>query len=223
MRKRITKIVWGFLWIVLGIILAGYALGIIHISHFFEGWWTLFLIVPSVISILCNGFNIFPTIMLTAGALLLLECQGITIAPVIGKLIIPIILIVVGLNLVIKSLINPSRQIEKTTTKDTEYGVTFSSKKIVYPNKAYPGSELDAIFGGLTLDLRNAVLTEDVRIDCTAVFGGIDIYVPENVRVKDYTNALFGGVDNKYRNRTSEDGPIIYLNGIVLFGGITVK
>lgn len=223
MTNRVTKIMWGVVWIILGVILAGYALGMIRISMFFDGWWTLFLIVPSLISILCNGFNIFPTIFFTVGVLLLLECQGIVLTPVVARLIIPIILIIVGLNIVIKSLLSPSHRAKQLSGKQEEYGVTFSSKSVVYPNEVYAGSDLDAIFGGLTLDLRNAVINEDVRIDCTAVFGGIDIYVPDNVRVKNYANALFGGVDDKRKRGTKVDGPVIYLNGIVLFGGVSVK
>ena len=54
--KQFRSIIWGIAIIALGVILGGNALGWFSIDIFFDGWWTLFIIVPSAIKLvfLCN-------------------------------------------------------------------------------------------------------------------------------------------------------------------------
>ena len=44
--KKVESILWGIVFIVLGLIIAGNVLGITNIKIFFNGWWTLFIIIP---------------------------------------------------------------------------------------------------------------------------------------------------------------------------------
>ena len=50
--KKFNRILWGIVLIALGTIFALNALEIADIDIFFKGWWTLFIIVPSLIGIL---------------------------------------------------------------------------------------------------------------------------------------------------------------------------
>ena len=45
MMKKTGKIIWGVAFIAAGIVFALNAFGITHIELFFDGWWTLFIIV----------------------------------------------------------------------------------------------------------------------------------------------------------------------------------
>ena len=49
--KNITKILWGTTLIAVGGIIALNAFGIADIELFFDGWWTLFIIVPCLVGI----------------------------------------------------------------------------------------------------------------------------------------------------------------------------
>ena len=80
----------------------------------------------------------------------------------------------------------------------------------------------DAVFGGLTIDLRGAKITENVSIDVLAVFGGVDIFLPSDVSVKMSDISLFGGCSNS-RNYNPVEGPTVYINTTALFGGVEVK
>lgn len=44
--KKISRVLWGIAFIVVGGILALNAFGYTNIEIFFNGWWTLFIIVP---------------------------------------------------------------------------------------------------------------------------------------------------------------------------------
>ena len=54
-----------------------------------------------------------------------------------------------------------------------------------------------------------------------AVFGGVDIKVPENVDIKVQSNSIFGGVSNK--SKTKEKTHTIYIKAMCLFGGCDIK
>ena len=50
--KKFGNILWGLVFIVVGLIIGLNAMGITNINIFFKGWWTLFIIVPSFIDLL---------------------------------------------------------------------------------------------------------------------------------------------------------------------------
>jgi hypothetical protein len=81
-----------------------------------------------------------------------------------------------------------------------------------------------AVFGGVELDLRQAVLSQrEVTINVTCVFGGVEIKVPPGVRVISSAAAVFGGVEVPGDDTLEPDAPVIKLTGLTLFGGVDVK
>lgn len=86
-----------------------------------------------------------------------------------------------------------------------------------------------AIFGSVTIDLRDAVLTQrEVVIYANAVFGSIEIKVPHGVVVRDEGTAVFGSRSGSDRNAAGDvpitpDSPVVVLRGTALFGEVSVK
>ncbi|WP_290342535.1 DUF1707 SHOCT-like domain-containing protein [Corynebacterium auris] len=81
------------------------------------------------------------------------------------------------------------------------------------------------VLGGNDLDLREAVFTShETVINCVALFGGIDIIVPENARVVYDGFAIFGSIDGAPRDSSvpDTDAPVIRVRGVVLFGGVDI-
>ena len=223
--KKIRNTLWGIVLIVLGVIIGGNALGITNINIFFNGWWTLFIIIPCFIGLFKEREKTGSIIGLIIGIVLLLCCQDILNFDLIWKLIIPIVLVVIGLSFIFKDTFNKQvvEEIKKINklSKDNEVCATFSEQKINYDNERFKSSEISAIFGSVKLDLRNAILDDDVVINTTSIFGGIDIYVPKNVKVKVKSSSIFGGVDEKTKKN---DGKVtIYINATCVFGGVDIK
>jgi hypothetical protein len=81
-----------------------------------------------------------------------------------------------------------------------------------------------AIFGAVALDLRGALLEDDVvNVHSLTVFGGLDVVVPEGVEVDLTGLALFGAKETKGTGGTPPPGaPLVRVNALVLFGGATV-
>lgn len=81
-----------------------------------------------------------------------------------------------------------------------------------------------AFCGGVEIDLTEAVFAyQHVHINTTAVFGGIDIRVPENVTLVQKGAGVFGGFDVHATEASDPDAPVVLVQGAALFGGVTAK
>lgn len=49
--NNFNKVLWGIVFITIGIVIGLNALEITSINLFFRGWWTLFIIIPCVIGL----------------------------------------------------------------------------------------------------------------------------------------------------------------------------
>ncbi len=88
-----------------------------------------------------------------------------------------------------------------------------------------PRTNASVLFGGVSLDFRDAVLTQrEVTVQCAVVFGGMDIVVPHGVRVVNNTAAILGGANMHGTDTvTDPNAPTIRLTGTCMFGGIDVR
>lgn len=224
--KRFGNLLWGLVFIALGIIIAVNALGIAQINIFFDGWWTLFIIIPCLINFVKGPSRMANFIGLAVGIALLLCTQGIVTFSVIRKLIIPFIFIMIGLSFIFKDFFNSKinekiKSLNKSGLK--EYAATFGENKIDMSNEIFDGADLTAVFGGIELNLNNSEIKDEQIVNATAIFGGITIKVPQNVNVKVKSTAIFGGVDNKIKNDKTDNIPTIYVNAFCMFGGVDIK
>lgn len=225
--NNIKNILWGIVLIIIGVIIGLNTMGIINIDIFFDGWWTLFIIVPCFIGLFTNKDKTGNIIGLLVGVILLLGMQNIIDFNLIWKFLLPSIIVIIGLSLIFKNTFNSKinseiKKLNSKNTKDNEYCATFSGQRIDFPNEEFKGATLNSVFGSITCDLREAKIKEDVVINASSVFGGIDIIVPDDVNIKIKSNSIFGGVDNKKKN--NEDNKYtIYVNASCLFGGVDIK
>lgn len=223
--NKMKNLSWGLVLVALGVIIGLSSFNIVDVNLFFDGWWTLFIIIPSFINIFAEEEKTGNIIALIVGVLLLLACQDYISFSTIWKLLFPSILIIIGLTFIFKntfsSKIKKIREINDGKNNE-EISVVFSGKKMNYENQNFEGCKFSAVFGGIDCNLSNAKIEKDVVIEISAVFGGVDIKVPDNVNVKVNSNSIFGGVDNKIVNR-EENEVTIYINTTCLFGGVEIK
>jgi hypothetical protein len=87
---------------------------------------------------------------------------------------------------------------------------------------AFTGGSVLAWFGGVALDLREAVPEPDAHLTVNALFGGIAIRVPPGWRLVSNLSSFAGGTDVREGSAESPDAPTLTLDGRALFGGIAV-
>ncbi len=80
-----------------------------------------------------------------------------------------------------------------------------------------------AVFGSCQLDLTDANVEPDTVIVATTFCGGIEVLVPQGVRVELGGFALFGGRDDRTTASADRDGPVIRVSARAVFGGVTVR
>lgn len=223
--NKFTSLLWGLVLVVVGVILGCNTLGLTNIDIFFNGWWTLFIIVPCFIGLFNDTDKTGSIIGILIGIFLLLCCQDILSFEIFWKLLIPAILVIIGLSIIFKDVFNKkiSNQIKKLNNNKTgSYCSTFSSQKINIDDE-FTGTDITAVFGEVTIDLRNAKINEDVVINTSSIFGGIDLFIPENINIKIKSTSIFGGVDDKRKTKNNDSKYTIYINSTCLFGGVDIK
>lgn len=225
--NKISNVLWGIILIILGIILGLNALEITSINIFFDGWWTLFIIVPSVNGIIKDKDKVGNIFGLFIGIALLLICQNIIDFDLLWKLLIPTALILVGLSLIFKSktmgkIKKEINKITKSKTIDKSYCSTFSSMNIKLDDEEVDKYELNAIFGELIIDLTEIKMKKDILITACSVFGHTKIIVPEDIDVKVLSTSILGDISDKRKKQSSEKKKTIYVDATAIFGGVDI-
>lgn len=287
-KNNSIGIVLGLLFLVIG---AGYlaeVLGFIdNFTIFFDGWWTLFIIVPCFCGLFGKGGGkIGNLIGIAIGLFLLLAAQGVLRGEKLWALLVAVICVLIGVNLIFPKKkqnvasekaeahtdrfdrgrgenVNTARDagVERFTdaevveegplsesgelsTETTGYAgenkesyenvgdtdkivcsAVFSGRDIRVDNSYFNGADLSALFGGIDMNLKNALIRKNVTIEVKAVFGGIDIIMPADVRVVVDVTPILGGVENGTRTPlgADENTPTVFIKGTCLFGGVEVK
>lgn len=229
--KQARTIIWGLAIIALGVIFGGNALGLFSIDIFFDGWWTLFIIVPSVIGLFTEKEKVSSLVFLAVGVILLLAAQNVFSYEVAWKVILAVALVLVGVGLIVKSLVHSSsdkevdkkiRSLENGKVMDSQVAI-FSGSERVYNDEVFAGANLTAVFGGVDLDLRKAKFEKDTVIKAFVAFGGVDILVPEDVQVKIKSGFIFGGASDDRKGNSNKGKHTIYLDATGGFGGVSVS
>ena len=225
--KDYTKYIIGFLLIFIGLILGLNAFGITNINLFFSGWWTLFIIIPSLVGLINDKEKTSSLIFLIIGVWLFLAERDLIEYELLIKLLLPVILISIGLLLVFKDVLSINgKEIKKINANNKEsnnYIAVFGSQDLKFEDEKVENLDLKSLFGGIKLDLRDAKIEKDIVINTLSVFGGIDIYVPDDVKVKVSSTPFFGGVEVKRKKQSNNKEITIYLNSVCIFGGVDVK
>ena len=224
--KNLSRILWGIVLIFIGVIWGLNRTGVADINIFFAGWWTLFIIVPSIISLFESSSNKTSSIIfLVIGILLLLAAQGVFEFEILWEILLPAIVILIGLSLIFghKVDFNVKEKTKCLDSDDTEsIFAAFGEQNVSKSGEKFEKANLNAIFGAVKLDLRDAKLEKETVIGAWAIFGGIEILAPEDCIVKVKATPVFGGVSNERKN--NEDAKkTIYIEAYAIFGGLDIK
>ena len=227
--KNLSRVLWGIVLIFIGVIWGLNRTGVADINFFFDGWWTLFIIVPSAISFFEKGNNkISSLIFLIIGVLLLLAAQGLFEFEILWEILLPAIVVIIGLSLIFGNKIKADVK-EKINNADFSnvevITATFGEQNINKSGEKFEKANLDAVFGAIKLDLRDADLKSETYIKASAIFAGITILVPKDVEVKIKSTPIFGGVTSESMDEKANKNAkkTVYVDGFALFGGIEIK
>jgi hypothetical protein len=193
------------------------ATGTLDASQTIGKWWPVAIIGLGLIGMAVDRrISLGPAIVVAIGFLLLADQQDWTNQDLFG----PVLLIVVGL-VVLSGIWH--RPVETGHRENSV--VMFGGTKIKDRSEHFRHADVSAIFGGATLDLRDAHVDEQASVDALALFGGVDVLVPKGWRVALGGTPILGGCEDKTEGNGSlpEDAPTLNVHATAIFGGVDVK
>ncbi|MBE7001098.1 MAG: hypothetical protein E7421_00120 [Ruminococcaceae bacterium] len=221
--KKINRVIWGLVLAAVGVLFALNALEIAKIDIFFDGWWTLFILVPCFVGLFTEREKTGNIIGILVGGFLLLCSQEILEFSMLWKLLLPAIIFIIGIKMLLGAFFDKKPDSLPALPSDGPViaSAIFGGRDLNYGGQVFEGGNITAIFGGVDCNLKNAIIEKDCCIHATAIFGGIDILVPANVNVVVSSVSIFGGFSNE--TPTQPDVPTIYIKGFSMFGGVDIK
>lgn len=219
--------------IILGIVLLLNNVGLtdIDIASLFYTYWPIFIILFGL-QFLTNkgstGETISGLIFIFIGALLIGKNTGLLDVnfTFIWKLFWPVIIIIIGFNLLLG---------HKSNGK-SNYAIMGAIERKTEP-WILQNSSFVAFWGGIDLDLTLAQIPDGVTIvDLTAVMGGIELIVPEDIDIECHGTAILGGVEllhkstggifastNSSQHSQSGSSKMVKFYCRAIMGGIDIK
>ena len=100
---------------------------------------------------------------------------------------------------------------------------SFGADEYTFDGETFHGARLDALCGGIRMDLRKAVVAEDEEIDIHIFAGGIELLVPKNVNIEVKSHSFIGSVSDNTDKRTIPGAPCLHVVASNFFGGVNIK
>lgn len=219
-RNAFTRNITGLLILALGAGLLLNALEVISIGNFIADYWPLGIVAAGVLIFINNWRSWMVSAFLVAlGALYQLREWGtIDIQP--WSVIWPLILIFVGLSIVFGRTYSGKR-----VTKSERDDVTaiMAGVEVKNHSKSFKQSNATAIMGGAAIDLRDAEIENNALVEVFSFWGGVEIIVPENVIVRNQVNNVMAGTEDKTKQKTDKNSPVLVIAGTVIMAGVSIR
>ncbi len=161
-------------------------------------------------------------LLVIGGWLLLSELHLLRVS--FWDLVWPILLLALGGSLVWRSVTS-----RRLPVSDRDGNSTLSAIAVLSGvsrgnnSRTFRGGDLTAIMGGCEIDLRQAAIDGEAVIDVFALWGGIEIRVPEDWTVIGKVTPFMGGFDDRTRSRQGSGAHRLVIRGMVIMGGVEVK
>lgn len=217
-----SRMAFGILLILAGTVWAMEALQWWKAGDVVAHWWPLLLVAFGGIRMLDRPPDYVGGLVMMLIGVVLLDGTANIWPGNVAELIWPLILIGIGLTLVMH------RRHSNVSSDEGVMQLTavFSGRREVCSADPFRGATAVAIFGGIDIDLRPAVIgPEGAFVDATAAFGGVKLIVPPDWKVVMSGPAIFGGNENKTEllGPLPRTAPVLNVRALAVFGGVEVQ
>lgn len=232
-------VVPGIILILIGAIFLLDHMGIVHVDSLWR-FWPMILILVGLSKLTRAGEQVLGIGFIIVGALL--QLHELNHFGLSWGAIWPLILIFVGLSLIwnryesrqlfLKGAgnVGPGSIASGGDVRNTvnEYAMFGGAERKIKVSD-FRGGNVTAIFGGVNLDFRDADIEgEEAVLFVEALFGGIDIKVPNRWNIAFQVQSVFAGYSDETRPPVPDPtGAVpkktLIIHGRATFGGITVK
>lgn len=219
------RLLLGLTIIALGVLFLLDGAGALDADRTIDRWWPALIVAAGLLTLAERPPSIVRGTILTAAGTVLLLFTTDVIQENGWDYVWPAALIAAGIAIVARwhGRAIPAGAREEDVIRST---AVFGGPKLVCSSQAFQGAWLTAIFGGITLDLRDArPAPGGASINATTAFGGVDVLVPKGWRLSVRSTPIFGGVEDKtdHADPLPDDAPELTIDAVAVFGGVTIK
>jgi predicted membrane protein len=211
-----------------GVLLLLDHLGVITVDHLWR-FWPVILMAVGAAHIAEPGRRRWGAVVLFVGALFLLN--NLNILRFDWSELWPVVIIVVGGMMIWNSILGQRRRGDIPDSASTMNAhAIFSGVQRRITAKDFRFGRISAVFGGAELDFHDADIDGDTaELEINAIFGGVELRVPETWDVEARNQTVFGGFSDETRKSArTNDAPAVgsktlVISGSIMFGGVEVK
>jgi hypothetical protein len=236
----------GLIVIGLGVVFILENLGIARWDQYIFRYWPVALIAIGLLKLWQSRDGMggaFGGLLFTAGGTWLLLEQT-TLVRVSFKDLWPLILVCFGAYLVWQGVAGPRRRSTAQTPASSSTSSMGGSNEAGAPadanatinavallggiecasnSRAFKGGDATAVLGGCELDLRHASIEGEAVLDIFALWGGIEIRVPEDWTIVSRVVPVLGGFADSTRPAQAALTKRLVVRGLVMMAGVEVK
>jgi predicted membrane protein len=213
-----SKKVFGSFLILIALILILSLLDVLDAGYIFSTYWPLIIIAIGAVQIF-NKNIVGGSIVLLVGVWFLLDRFGLNTVDYIW----PIILLVLGLGFIFGKGAKDNIDTITASSAASNSFTAFGGVKRMFEIDDYRGGRITTMFGGSEIDLTKCQITEkEINLEINTFFGGCELYVPANWKIRIGGFPVFGGTEEKGEKNTNEDSPVVNINAITAFGGFDI-
>ena len=238
-----TQLWFGIVAVLAGILLTLDNLGFINARLFFR-WWPALFIWAGINLAVRKDRPLAGSIFALLGLFLLLD--NLNYIDLDFSDLWPLVLILLGVKIIwrhreerdgedTRSGANPDGSVpssggEERSTGWTSEDATINAVAILggvdrkCSSQRFKGGQLTSVMGGCEIDLREASIVDSPAvIDVFALWGGVELTVPEDWTVTMKTQPIMGGISDKTTAPKGGSEKNLILKGSVVMGGLEVS
>jgi hypothetical protein len=213
-----TKLILGLFFTILGVMWTADNLRLLRADDFLR-YWPAVVVLIGVINLADPARRLFGAILTVVGASLLAYSAGWLRFTIFDFW--PLLLIILGAAIVGRAL--GVRLPGAAATDSSDVWAVLTTRKINNASRDFAGARVTAFMGGCELDLTDAdIFHSPAVIDVFAMWGGIEIYVPDRFEVIGEVVPFMAGFEMQAAPAGDPNRRLV-IRGAAFMGGIEVK
>lgn len=220
-RPPITmKLIAGLFFTALGILITADNLDLFEAEPVLL-WWPVVLIAAGLVKLTGGGSRVAAVILLVVGTSFLLTNLGLIAFTIFD--LWPLLLIGGGLFMVSRAFGVPAPRQKEIRADAIHATAVFAERKIASAARDFSGGNIFAVMSSCEIDLTDAdIVSGPATINATAIWAGIEVYVPDTWDVIGEVTPFMGGFEVK-AGSSSDPSKKLIIRGLALMAGIEVK